>query len=261
VYLRPFFSFFGSKFLACRKRVYPTPQYDLIIEPFAGAAGYSVNNFQRKIWLFEIDPKIFGVWSYLIGARASEIRRLPERVESVYDIKGPQEARWLVGFWLARGIATPRITMSPWARNRKLGQNFYWGKYVRGMIARQIKHIRHWKVFNKSYEQIQYYKPATWFIDPPYQNKAGRCYRFNKIDYDWLSSWCIIRQGQVMVCENKGADWLPFVPIKEINKTVKKGGRSGKSKEVMWCHTDRWAGFLNIWRIANANGKRCIQQD
>ena len=64
---------------------------------------------------------------------------------------------------------------------------------------------------------------ATWFIDPPYR-VAGRHYRFgpDDIDYVSLGEWCRERPGLVIVCENAGADWLPFRPLDET-KTTRKG--------------------------------------
>ena len=62
-----------------------------------------------------------------------------------------------------------------------------------------------------SYEDIQN-QPATWFIDPPYQ-KMGFYYKHKDIDYNHLSEWCLSRDGQIIVCENEGADWLPFEPL------------------------------------------------
>jgi hypothetical protein len=40
--VRPFFSFFGSKWRVAPH--YPAPERDLIIEPFAGSAGYSLRH-------------------------------------------------------------------------------------------------------------------------------------------------------------------------------------------------------------------------
>jgi 16S rRNA G966 N2-methylase RsmD len=72
---------------------------------------------------------------------------------------------------------------------------------------------------------------GTWFIDPPYQ-RAGRHYRFgpDQIDYKELAAWCLSRPGQVIVCENHGADWLPFQSLSEV-KTTRAGRRS---REVVW---------------------------
>ena len=74
---------------------------------------------------------------------------------------------------------------------------------------------------------------ATWFIDPPYSGNAGGCYKYKKIDYESLAVWCRNRIGQVIVCENEGATWLPFKPFREIKGTEGRI-RSGVSKEVIW---------------------------
>ena len=51
---------------------------------------------------------------------------------------------------------------------------------------------------------------ATWFIDPLEQ--LGRStYSYNAInDYRLLARWCRARPGRVIVCEGRGASWLPF---------------------------------------------------
>ena len=58
---------------------------------------------------------------------------------------------------------------------------------------------------------------ATWFIDPPYQH-GGQYYKFgNKdINFEELSEWCKNRFGQIVVCENSKATWLPFKPLVEM---------------------------------------------
>lgn len=57
--------------------------------------------------------------------------------------------------------------------------------------------------------------PATWFIDPPYCKTAGDRYRWgaSALDFDALGRWCRDRDGQTIVCEAEGADWLPFRPM------------------------------------------------
>jgi hypothetical protein len=78
--------------------------------------------------------------------------------------------------------------------------------------------------------------PATWFVDPPYE-VAGRAYRFHDIDYAHLGDWCRSRSGQVIVCENAGANWLPFRPFRTIKGL--EGRRGGKkSVEVIWTNEE-----------------------
>jgi hypothetical protein len=101
---------------------------------------------------------------------------------------------------------------------------------VKETIAQQLPKIRHWRVRHCSYSDAPLVN-ATWFIDPPYQ-RAGKYYRFNStgIDYKALSRWCRSRPGQVIVCENRGADWLPFEKLSDV-KTTRANYRS---REVVW---------------------------
>ena len=75
---------------------------------------------------------------------------------------------------------------------------------------------------------------ATWFVDPPYAD-AGRAYKHGAqgIDFSALADWCRSRNGQTVVCENFGADWLPFREFRDIKGTA-GARRSGVSKEVIW---------------------------
>ena len=49
--IRPFWKFYGGKWRAAPR--YPRPLYSTIVEPFAGAAGYSTRYYQRDIILVE----------------------------------------------------------------------------------------------------------------------------------------------------------------------------------------------------------------
>jgi site-specific DNA-adenine methylase len=53
--LKPFFCYYGGKWRAAPH--YPAPEHDRIIEPFAGAAGYSMRYPQKRVALYEKDPK------------------------------------------------------------------------------------------------------------------------------------------------------------------------------------------------------------
>ena len=113
----------------------------------------------------------------------------------------------------------------------KIREGSFWGSRVRETVASQVDAIRHWQVYQCSYEDSPVYGEATWFIDPPYQ-KAGAHYKYGSdgLDYDALATWCRSRQGQVIVCENDGADWLPFQELAST-KTTRAGRRS---MEVVW---------------------------
>tara|TARA_R110000868_G_scaffold43972_7_gene147499 strand:- start:1917 stop:2618 length:702 start_codon:yes stop_codon:yes gene_type:complete len=223
-----FFTYFGGKWRIAKH--YPAPTQETIIEPFAGSAGFSLHYPNKNILLFDLDPKICAVWDYLIRVSEKEILTLPEIFDDVCDLSISQESKWLIGFWLNKGTTQPCNIPSKWMRN-KLRPNSYWGAAIKKRISTQLKFIRHWKIENKSYTEIDN-QNAYWFIDPPYF-RSGVSYKFNKIDYNNLSQWCQTRQGNVTACEQEGADWLPFVDFRTI-KTLQKKNGSCKAKEMIW---------------------------
>lgn len=224
LHLQPFFTFYGGKYRAARH--YPRPARTQIIEPFAGSAGYSVNHSSAEVWLNDIDPVITGTWTYLINVSEKDILNLPDlnHDQTVDDLKVPQEARWLIGWWINKGSTYPARRASTFMLQYPEGGP-YWGDKVRQRIASQLPAIRHWKITTDSYENLPD-TDACWFIDPPYI-KTGQCYRngSQNIDYKFLSTWIHSRSGQVMACEADSADWLPFSPLVPIN------GSEGRQKQ------------------------------
>lgn len=229
--LRPFFSYYGGKWRDSG-RYYAKPLHDTIVEPFAGSAGYSLRYAEHRVVLCEIDPILVALWRYLIRVSPKEILAIPDVPlgGSVDDLKLIPEAGWLVGFWLNRGVAQPRKRPSRWMRDQ-IRPGSFWGQRVRETIASQVAMIRHWKVVEGGYKKCRIKRKATWFVDPPYRN-AGCHYKYGPeyVNYDHLATWCKTRQGQVIVCENTGADWLPFRELAET-KTTRTGRRS---PEAVW---------------------------
>ena len=229
--IRPFFGYYGGKWRDALKN-YPQPRFNTIVEPFAGSAGYALRYPHLKVILCELDPILFGVWKYLIRVKPREILAIPDLAldGSVDDLHICEEAKWLVGFWLNRGVSRPRKRPSRWMRD-KIRPGSFWGDRVRHTIASQVKAIRHWRVYYRSYENCPTTTAATWFIDPPYQ-KAGRHYAHGAeaVNYGHLADWCRSRKGQVIVCENHGAKWLPFKTVGAMKTTRARR----LSKEVSW---------------------------
>lgn len=235
--LKPFWRYFGGKYRVAPH--YPPPRHKQIIEPFAGAAGYSLRYPDRDVLLIDKSSTICGIWDYLIHAPKAEIASLPDiRLgQSVDDLLICQEARDLMGFWCNGGAAQPCKTPSAWA-SLETEHHKNWNTLGRQRCAEQVDHIRHWRVQQGTYQDAPDVD-ATWFIDPPYQ-QAGVHYKHSSknIDFQHLGSWCQSRKGLVLVCENEGADWLPFEPFRPIKATPSKA-RLGKSVEVLWTNTPR----------------------
>lgn len=227
------FKYYGSK--RGLAATYPAPRHDTVIEPFAGSAAYSCCHYQKKVVLFEKDPKVYGILDYIIHASPEEIMRLPRFYgrENVDDFPIPQEAKWLIGFWLGVARWSPGKTRSPWGSSpdRRAG---FWGESSQRCVAEAARKTKHWRVYNLGWDEIDVarYGPACWFVDPPYQ-KRGTHYTFGsaQIDFPALGRWCQGLPGQVIACENRGADWLPF---RDLYLARANAYNNGGSVEVIW---------------------------
>jgi hypothetical protein len=231
--LKPFFCYYGGKWRGAPR--YPSPRHDIIVEPFAGAAGYATRYAERSVILIDADPVIAGLWDYLIKVSSTEVRRIPllKHDQTVEDLGGvPSEAKHLVGFWLNKGAAQPCLRSSRWMRDN-IRPNSYWGETIRERIAAQVDLIRHWRIIHGNYHSAPEVL-GTWFVDPPYQ-RQGRHYRCgaDNLNFDVLGQWCQGRRGQLIVCEQEGADWLPFDPFRTVKGTA-GAKRQGNSREVVY---------------------------
>lgn len=226
------FPYYGTKFRLAP--IYPRAVHDIVVEPFAGAAGYSCRFYDRRVILNEKDPLIFGILDYLVKASPQEIMALPIITnDTVDDHQIPQEAKWLIGFWLNAAAARP-------AKRVYKGWGSSWDATARARLAWAVRQIKHWKVYNGSYDELPTKREATWFVDPPYQ-KMGELYKHSAkgIDFPALGAWCQKLPGQVIVCENTGADWLPFKPFR-----MEQGQRAKADQmEVVWLKGCPKVGF------------------
>jgi hypothetical protein len=223
----PFWRYYGGKWRAAPR--YPAPEFDTIVEPFAGAAGYSCRYPSRRVILIDKSPIICGIWRYLIAATPAEILALPDIPEggTVDDIDVCQEARWLVGFYMNEATTGPRKSPSKRAAR---GGMWGWNARARRRIARGILRVNHWQIIEGDYTSSPDIA-ATWMVDPPYQTKAGSYYPEQPDSHRALGEWCLSRQGQVIACDQVGADWLPW----NARLDLKSGDNSKKvSREVVY---------------------------
>lgn len=228
--LKSFFSYFGSKHRYVRTGLYDAPKHEIIVEPFAGSAAYSLMYPDRQIILYDLNPEIACLWTYLIHVKESELLSLPipEPGSYISDLHCCEEAKLLIAYNCKQANASRYDHISGWYDGKN---SSFWCETMKIKLASQLQSIRHWKVYNRSYIDLPTASlRATWFVDPPYQ-VAGHKYRHgNKgIDYKHLGSWCQTLKGQTIVCENEGATWLPFRHLASIYNCQKK-----PTSEVVW---------------------------
>lgn len=216
-------SYYGSKskIVNC----YPPPKKDKIIEPFAGSARYSLKYFDRDVHLNDKYEVIVRIWKYLQQCSENDIMKLPElklgQKINRNDFDCIEQA-WLMGFLAQNGTSSPNLTVT------LFGATSGGIKMKKKKIISQLFKIKHWKITQIDYTELEN-ENATWFIDPPYFN-GGHCYKYSNkmIDYNKLADWCKSRTGQVIVCENTKANWLPFKPMKKMR------GAAKTTTEAIW---------------------------
>lgn len=207
------FPYFGSK-----KRIaslYPAPVYPLVIEPFAGSMAYSCYWRPEKAVGFEADERVVALWGRMLTITGDEPA----------PCIGTQTDDLLVKLMSYSEHALTSGTMTVTSRMVRDWESLHrrWAREAEWMID-------HLTVIHDDYTAADDIE-ATWFIDPPYQRANRRGYRFggSTIDFDELAAWCKSRRGQVIVCEQEGADWLPFVPLTDV--ATHRGSRSA---EIVW---------------------------
>lgn len=223
------FIYYGGK--GNLAKFYPAPKYDVIVEPFCGAARYTIQNLPAKAILVDKYEAITSIWRFFQDTNKEEIAALPSLFvgEMLNDYVWPCEgARNFAGFYAGEGGATPSNKIKKFGKHGKGYSSKF--EFAKKRLVTLLDEIKKYEIINGNYTDCPDVE-ATWFIDPPYQF-GGKHYRHNNIDYGELWEWCKTRKGQVIVCENDKNTWLPnnaiFVRSQKGLKYV--------TNEVYWCN-------------------------
>ena len=89
----------------------------------------------------------------------------------------------------------------------------FWSPKAKQRIIFAKSRIKEWTIEQSDYRNVSN-QEAHWHIDPPYQKQMKAYNSGHSIEFPHLSAWCRSRDGAVDVCEQDGADWLEFKPLK-----------------------------------------------
>ena len=235
-----FYYYGGKRRLASR---YPAPLYDTIVEPFAGAAAYSLRHLNpatqarpvERVILIDKDPRVCNIWERLLAMDADDLAKYPI----------PAAGTRTEDFLLMTAACSNRI-----ARTKSMIVTKRMPTVIRRMFQRVARDLPHAKgrveIIHGDYTEAPNIE-ATWFVDPPYyvngraragtDRPQGMGYApgcdASCLDYGALAAWCRERRGQKIVCEQMGANWLPFKHLRWARDSL-----GHNAQEVVWFEPD-----------------------
>lgn len=209
------FYFYGSK--ARLAPYFPAPEHELIVEPFAGAAGYAVHNLAHgraaEALLYDVDERVVEMWDRLLRLTPDEVLELEMSPAGTRTTDPLHYTVMTSNAWgrISGAKITPRmVRMWPSMKRR---------------MARLLPHLRGRITVEHAPYTAAPDVEATWFVDPPYQITSAGCRNSGyvaTVDHHELGRWSRARAGQLIACDQAGATWLPFRPLIDA---LDSGGR------------------------------------
>jgi hypothetical protein len=238
----PLFKWFGSKWLSAK--LLPAPECDMIIEPYAGGAGYSLRHVEKRVILWDDNPFLQELWKWLIDVAAAKpdlVTDIPLKLPEGTDIRDIGLSRGqalLLKHWQRTNNVGNCWTISPWGN--KPGQ---WTANTRARVADDVGAVAHWEFRKPEPEEC---RRATIFYDPPYQYNYRYGFPKDGFDFEALATearhWG--KNTQVIVCEARdpktgmSPNYLPFRDFGSRITSRRKEGRNTHSKELIWISTE-----------------------
>jgi len=102
-------SYYGSKSKIVK--LYLPPTKDIIIEPFAGTARYSLMYWEKDVRLYDLNPNIITMWHYLQSATEKDLLSLPKlkRGDDLRNFDLSEGERCFLGFCVNEGSANQYV--------------------------------------------------------------------------------------------------------------------------------------------------------
>jgi hypothetical protein len=232
------FYYYGAKSRYAGR--YRPPEHRIVVEPFAGAAGYSVYHLVKKnidgAILIEKDPRVVELWRRLLRMSPSE----------VLDLQPPAPGEYTTDFlWMTLAASNALARIPGYGFSVRAAAT---AQTMLARIAKMLPHVQGKVIVIEGDYSVAPDIKATWFIDPPYQSTGlhplsrGNGYAKGcdtaSMDYDALAPWCRSRRGNTIVCEYEGATWLPFHHLHHGYNSI--GAK--KIAEVVWERRERPRG-------------------
>lgn len=185
----------------------------------------------------DMDPSTSAIWRFLTRADAADLVEtlVPATVAPGMRVSEILPADADLGlFGLLQAEANQGTQGTGKGRDKITERGaVIWNRRLKSKLLDEVlPKVAHWLPMSDHFRDIPDIA-ATWFVDPPYANAAGNRYRTHDVDFVELGAWCRSRKGQVIVCENEGADWLPFAVLCD-RRGFKTRHQQSTAREVLW---------------------------